>query len=250
MLTRFAAILSLVTLGPVGWAMAQSSSLFKAHQAGVAQRQAAATQPAANGSVRANAGTTVQPGAGRNEPLAAVSLTAVSAPQPSAIQVNDLIGVIIRHRFRSQIDARLQQENEFDVQSKLDAWFRIHDHRWVQQDFQRGKPEVNFRNDVELQNQSRSNRQDILETRMNGRVIDVKPNGNLVIVASYEIDNGQDVQQLVLSGEIHPRDLSLDRTITSDKIAELRIKTTPEGDVANSTRPGWLKRIYDKLKAF
>ncbi len=248
MQVRLAIILTL--LSPGGWAIAQSSSLFKAHQTREAQKLAATTQPAANGTVRANAGAALQPTANRNIVLANASLTAVSAPEPSAIQINDLIGIIIRHRFRSQIDARLQQENEFDVQSKLDAWFRIHDKRWVQQDFQRGKPEVNFRNDVELENKSRSNRQDILETRMNGRVIDVKPNGNLIIVASYEIDNGQDVQQLVLSGEIHPRDLTLDRTITSDKIAELRIKTTPEGDVANSTRPGWLKRIYDKLKAF
>lgn len=205
---------------------------------------------ATNGALRVSTGSSPAPTAPRNLSLIQNSLTAVSPPEPTLVKVNDLVGVVIRHRFRSQTDSRMQQKNEWDVQSKLDAWFRIHDRKWQQQNFGGGKPEVDFQHQNEMKNQGRSNRQDIVETRLMAKVIDVKPNGNLIIVGAARIGYGDDKQVLMLSGEVNSRDIGPDRTITSDKIYDLDADIKNEGTVSDAIKRGWLKEVLDKVKAF
>jgi|GEM_PF-680905 len=264
-----------------GWALAQSSSLFRAHKQRTARVQRLTTQPAASGALRMNAGT--QPPAMRfgvntlnnqmgppaqnqnrngatnpqtgqqntqNDALAQASFISTPLPQPRVLKVNDLVGVIVRHRYRSRVDARLEQRNEWDIESQLNAWFRIHNSSWEQQQFPTGNPRVAFEHENELRNLGRSDRQDILETRMQGKVIDIKPNGNLIVVASYSIDSDHDNQSLVLAGEIAQRDLGPDNTVTSDKIFGLKIGTAPTGAVQDATKRGWLKELLDVVKPF
>lgn len=266
-------VLTLVfAFAPVSWALAQSSSLFKAHLVKQGATRALTTRPAPNGAIRTNAGAinngvgTMQPVAApgqmvagpmgqnaatvRNPALAQMSLISTPAPQPKVIKVNDLLGVIVRHRYRAQVDARLTQDNQWDLESKLDAWFRIHDKKWEQQGFAGGTPEAKFSHDSQLENMGRTNRKDVLETRMQGKVIDVKPNGNLIIVAYYSISSDHDTQSLVLSGEVNQTDITPDNSVTSDKIFGLKIGSAPTGAVMDATKRGWLKELIDQVRPF
>ncbi|MBK8267493.1 MAG: flagellar basal body L-ring protein FlgH [Planctomycetes bacterium] len=256
---------ALLSIVPVGMAFGQSSSLYQAARMRVLQPMTgnstaggATSQPAntnnvsaaTNGALRVSAGSAAVPSAPRNLALLNSSLTAVSPPEPTMVKVNDLIGVIIRHRYRAQTDSRLQQKNEWDVQSKLDAWFRIHDRKWQQQNFGGGKPEVNFQHENEMKNQGRTNRQDVVETRVMAKVIDVKPNGNLIIIGGSTIGTSEDKQIMMLSGEINSKDVLPDRTITSDKIYDLNVDIKNEGAVSDAVKRGWLKEVLDGVKAF
>lgn len=280
---RIFLVAMLMSAVPLSVAAAQSSSLYRASRAQVAgfggnamlggaantgannggsasTSQPAATNgsdastgqntPAAQNAIRISAGSSPVPSAPRNLTLIQNSLTAVAPPEPTQVKVNDLIGIIIRHRFRQQVDARMQQKNEWDIQTKLDAWFRIHDRKWQQQNFTGGKPEVALRHENEMKNQGRANRQDIVETRVMGKVIDVKPNGNLIIVGASKIAYGDDGQILMLSGEINSRDVSPDRTILSDKIYDLDVDIRNTGTVSDAIKRGWLKEVLDAVKPF
>ncbi len=247
---RLIFVILIATIGPTSWVLGQSSSLFRSHRALQQARLAATTQPASNGALRANAGVTARPNSQRNEILTRMSLTAVSPPEPTVIKVNDLIGVIVRHRYRAETDASMEQDNEWKLTAKLDAWFRIHDQKLAQQLFRGGKPEVKFKNKSEVDNEGATDRSDILETRMMGKVIDVKPNGNLIIIAAYSIGTDMDTQTLVLSGEINSRDIKPDRTVTSDKIFDLKIGTASHGAVVDTVKRGWFKELLDKMKPF
>lgn len=240
----------IVLFAPAAWAVGQSSSLYKASLARRAAVSAATTRPTANGALRVNAGTTRRPNRPRNEALARFSLTAVTPPEPTVIGVHDHVGVIVRYRYRSKIDAKMKQESEWDLSAKLEAWFRIHDRRLQQQAFRGGKPEVKFKNTNDLENKSKADRRDILETRLMGEVLDVKPNGNLFIVASYTIGTGEDRQRLVLTGDVNRKDIGPDGNVTSDKIANLYIDMNPEGTVADTIKRGWFKEALDAFKPF
>ncbi|HWL94479.1 MAG TPA: flagellar basal body L-ring protein FlgH [Phycisphaerae bacterium] len=249
---------------------AQSSSLYRSAKAraagtvdagvgvpttqpagGVAGANAnAVAQVGANNALRISAGSSPVPAAPKNLTLIQHSLTAVAPPEATQVKVHDLIGIIVRHRFRSQTDSRMQQKNEWDVQSKLEAWFRIHDKKWQQQNLAGGKPEIDFQHENEMKNQGRSNRQDVVETRVMGKVIDVKPNGNLIVVGASKISYGEDGQILMLSGEINSRDVLPDRTITSDKIYDLDVEIKNSGTVSEAVKRGWLKEVLDGVKPF
>jgi flagellar L-ring protein precursor FlgH len=158
--------------------------------------------------------------------------------------------VIVRHRLRYQTDTRMQQQSRWDLKSKLSAWFRIHDRKWEEQDFERGTPEVNFKNQNDLKNQGRADRKDVFEVRVMAKVVDVKPNGNLIIAASTHVEIDEEVQLIHLTGECNKEDIQPDRSILSDKVYNLDVRTNNDGAMRDASKRGWLKGFLDKTKAF
>lgn len=236
---------------------AQSSSLFIQSQQSNGAKMAATTQPSDDGALRANAGTMlpmmpqiVNAQSPRNFALAQFSLTAVAPAEPKVIRVNDFIGVIVRHRLRYQTDARLDSKSRWDLKSKLEAWFRIHDNKWVEQPFAGGTPEVKFKNQNDMQNTGTANRKDVFEVRLKAKVIDVKPNGNLTIYAITRVKIDDEDQFITMTGECNKSDIEADGNVTSDKIFNLDIRTDNDGAVRDAVKRGWLKEFLDTTKAF
>lgn len=239
-----------ICFAPAGYAAGQSSSLFLQRQGHVSREIAASTQSAGNGAMRSNAGAATALAVSHNTELAKTSLTSITPPEPKAIRVNDLIGVIIRHRLRYQSDARTQQQSRWELKSNLDAWFRFHDNKLVEQDFEGGKPSVKFKNDNNLQNQGRADRNNLFETRIKAKVIDIKPNGLLVIVGWSRIEIDGENQFIRFSGECHKDDLGPDGNVTSDKVFALDVQTLSEGAMKDLAKRGWLKEFGDLVKPF
>ncbi|MFQ5422810.1 MAG: flagellar basal body L-ring protein FlgH [Phycisphaerae bacterium] len=242
-----AAVLAAV---PASWAVGQSSSLFLKAQVRKAAAVSASTHPAANGALPANAGAVVQRPDAANPRLTSVSLTSFAPPEPAVIKVNDLIGVIIRERMRYESTSTAKQKSEWDLEAKLDAFFRIHKGNLIRQPFRGGIPEVKFKNTNDLKNKGDFDREDIFETRIMAKVIDVKPNGNLILMARARIRVEDEYKFISMTGECNKVDISADRTITSDKVFDPHLTVKASGTVTDGTRRGWLKKLTDKFKPF
>lgn len=240
----------LMILVTTAWAAGQSNSLFLHSQAAKAQVVAAATQPAGNGAVQANAGALSPTTVPRNLSLSQLSLTALTPAEPKEIKVNDLITVIVRHRLRYQSEARTNQQSTWDLETSLEAWFRIHDGKWVDQDFERGMPRVAVENQNRLQNQGRADRKDVFETRVMAKILDIKPNGNLMIAAHSRVKIGEEDQLIVLTGECNKNDIAPDGSILSDKVFSLEVITENDGAMQGVANRGWLKKLLDDVKPF
>jgi flagellar L-ring protein FlgH len=78
-------------------------------------------------------------------------------------------------------------------------------------------------------------------------VMDVLPNGNLVITGSRDRQIGGDIQTIEVSGVVRPNDIAFDNTIKSEQVANFRLNTKNGGISAPYTQPGWLGRIWDFL---
>lgn len=252
---RIALVILVVLVLPVAGVWGQSSSLFLQSQEVKVRYMLASSQPAANGvlpmtAVSASPASPLPTAAPRNVGLVNASLTAIAPPEPKLIQINDLVTVIVRHRLRYQSEARTNQQSRWDLESTLEGWFRLHDHQWVQQDFQGGTPEIKFENKNNLQNQGRADRKDLFETRVMAKVIDVKPNGNLILVASNWVHIGEEQQQIRLTGECNRSDVGPDNSVLSDKVFDLKVDTDNDGAMQDLANRGWLKRLMDDVKPF
>ena len=85
------------------------------------------------------------------------------------------------------------------------------------------------------------------EDRVSVVVIDVLPNGNLVVAGTRDRHIAGDVQTIEVSGIVRTSDIAFDNTIRSEQVANFRIVTRNAGVSAPYTRPGWLGRIFDVL---
>jgi len=78
-------------------------------------------------------------------------------------------------------------------------------------------------------------------------VIDILPNGNLVVIGTRDRNIGGDVQTIEVSGIVRPSDITFDNTVKSEQVANFRIVSQNGGVSAPYTKVGWLGRIMDVL---
>jgi flagellar L-ring protein precursor FlgH len=82
------------------------------------------------------------------------------------------------------------------------------------------------------------------------QVIDVLPNGNLVVEGTREISFSKERQFVSLHGIIRPYDIQPDNTVASSNVADAQIQVVSEGTLTDAQRKGWLLRINDKINPF
>lgn len=71
---------------------------------------------------------------------------------------------------------------------------------------------------------------------LSAAVLEVLPNGVLVIQASRDITVGNDRQTVTLRGLVRPGDLAMDDSIASTSIADLQVEIKGKGAVAEASR--------------
>ena len=81
-------------------------------------------------------------------------------------------------------------------------------------------------------------------------IIDIMPNGNLVISGTRDRNIAGDIQEIEVSGIVRPSDIAFDNTIKSEQVANFSIVSRNKGVAAPYTRPNWLGRIFDIIWPF
>jgi len=81
-------------------------------------------------------------------------------------------------------------------------------------------------------------------------VMDVLPNGNLVVSGRRMINVDRDQRELIVSGVVRPSDVNPDNTVHSRFVSELRVNYVGEGIDTKYTKPGWLSRIANRFSPF
>ena len=81
-------------------------------------------------------------------------------------------------------------------------------------------------------------------------VIDIMPNGNLVISGTRDRNIADDIQTIEVSGIVRPSDIAFDNSIKSEQVANFTIVSRNKGVAAQYNRPNWLGRIFDIIWPF
>ena len=76
-------------------------------------------------------------------------------------------------------------------------------------------------------------------------VIDIMPNGNLVVNGTTARNISDDIQEIEISGIVRPSDITFENTVDSKRIANFNIIAKYKGAAAPYNRPGWLGSILD-----
>ncbi len=89
-----------------------------------------------------------------------------------------------------------------------------------------------------------------LNAYITARIVQIMPNGNLVIEGNREVRVNHENQIITLTGMVRSRDISSENVILSTYIADARISYSGSGIVNDKQRPGWLVRLLDNIWPF
>ena len=109
---------------------------------------------------------------------------------------------------------------------------------------------VSGKADSSYEGKGSTSRTTTLQTNMTARVIDVLPNGNLVVEGMREVRVNNENQVLYITGVVRPVDISRNNVVLSSSVAQMAVRVQGRGVVSQPLRPGWLYRILMGVMPF
>lgn len=167
-----------------------------------------------------------------------------------AKRVGDLITVRIIENAETEISADTTTDRTSEVGAGLTSLFG------VEQGILSANPNLGTQIGMEASGSSSydgtgtTRRRGTLEAMLTCKVVDVLPNGNLVIWGWKQVRSNRETQYLVLTGQVRPRDIRIDNTVESSLLAEARIEYTGSGVISDKQGPGVGQRVIDWIWPF
>jgi flagellar L-ring protein precursor FlgH len=81
-------------------------------------------------------------------------------------------------------------------------------------------------------------------------VVEVLPNGNLVVRGEKQLSLSEGSEVIQVSGVIRPQDVSPNNTVLSRRLAHSQIAYRGSGDLAAAAQPGWGTKLLTRFWPF
>jgi flagellar L-ring protein FlgH len=186
--------------------------------------------------------------------LRSVSLFAVAPPKPRAFQQHDLVQIIVRETSQAKSSQDLQTKKDYKLDVKVPQWPNFNLQDLLNLRLNAGDNSNNPAAQLDAKNnfkgQGDYERKDDLTARLTAEVIEVLPNGNLVLEARTQIKTDDEEQSMKATGICRPADITAANTILSNQIHDLKIQKLHKGELRKANEKGILAKAVDLIFAF
>jgi flagellar L-ring protein FlgH len=173
----------------------------------------------------------------------------IEMPPPKVVKVHDIITVIVSENSEVTSDSRFERQRNAQLRAQLRQFIRLDDDLNLRP-AAKDSPTIDGQLRSQLQSNGLAKTREGIRYRIAATVVDVLPNGTLILEARKTIRTNEDLWEYALVGKIRGEDVLANNTVLSENIADLGITKTERGKVADSTKRGWFLRIYDALLPF
>lgn len=97
---------------------------------------------------------------------------------------------------------------------------------------------------------NKKKREDTLKIELAATIIQILPNGNMVIEGRQDVRISGELKTVDVKGIIRREDITSDNSITYDKVAEARISSVGKGEMSDLARVPWGQETLDKILPF
>jgi flagellar L-ring protein precursor FlgH len=162
-----------------------------------------------------------------------------------AVRIHDVVSIVVIESLAASTDGQVKNTRASNASSSISSLFGAL------------KPSNNLQNLLNqnsssgLTAQGQSTTNSSLSTTFGGEVVDVLPNGMLVVQATRQLTFSQQTQLIKLRGLVRPEDVSAQNQVLSTAMTDLELEVTGKGIVNDATyRQNPLVRWLEKLLVF
>lgn len=105
--------------------------------------------------------------------------------------------------------------------------------------------ELNVAPEREFSGEADSSQSNSLSGEITVTVVDILPNGNLVVQGEKWFTLNQGKEYIRIAGVVRPQDVTPDNTLASSKLADAQIAYSGEGFLADANNQGWFGQFMN-----
>jgi len=161
----------------------------------------------------------------------------------TARNVGDVLTIVISE----QQSIKNQEKSQLAKQSSIDAALT----NWtIFESLFNKLPAVSGSSSRDMTGDAKYDKEGSLETRISVLVIDVMPNGNMLVEGRRRIVMDKETKSIRLTGIVRPYDVSPVNTVMSENVANASIAYEGQGPLTSATSRGWLSEMLDFVWPF
>jgi flagellar L-ring protein precursor FlgH len=166
-----------------------------------------------------------------------------------ACAIGDIVTILVQESNTASKDNSTSTAKKSGIDAKLETFFYSPTASGL---LTKGGqlPALKASSDSTFQGGGKINNSEKVNARIAARVVDVLPNGNLVVEGNKQIAFAGEKQDAVLRGVVRPEDITANNTVFSYNVSDATIRYISKGAVSDSQRKGWFTKVWDKLSPF
>ncbi|HUY68136.1 MAG TPA: flagellar basal body L-ring protein FlgH [Alphaproteobacteria bacterium] len=168
-----------------------------------------------------------------------------------ASRVGDILTVLVTINDQAQLQNETKRSRQNSDTANLTNFFGFesHLHNWFPKAVNPASL-VDAGSDTANDGKGTINRQEQINLQLAATIVQVLPNGNLVIEGSQQVVVNYDIRVLKISGVIRPQDIDSSNQISYNQIAEARIEYGGKGEITDVQQPRYGDQLFDILMPF
>jgi flagellar L-ring protein FlgH len=167
---------------------------------------------------------------------------------PSKIMVHDIITIEVDEKAEVIVNSRFNRQRNGTYKVQLKDFIRFGDGKLL--DAAASTPGIEGLLQNRLQTIGQGTDSEGITYKIAATVVDVLPNGTIILEARKSIRTNQDFFEYRLTGRVDQSKIKPDRSARTEDLAELKIERIQRGKVFDSTKANWGTRILDIITPF
>lgn len=188
-----------------------------------------------------------------NKPKNLRSPSLITSSSLVASQKHDTVHIQIVQQSAAQSEENTDTNTKSGVKAKIAKWYwdlRRKAGANMAQPGDQLLPEFDVSGEKSHKAKGKIDKKGSFKSQIQAEVREVLPNGNMVIEAKTTLVLGREIETIVFSGIISPRDISERNTILSTYVLNPVIRYVGKGPIGNANKKGLLNRLMDFIWVF
>ncbi|RMF86939.1 MAG: flagellar basal body L-ring protein FlgH, partial [Planctomycetota bacterium] len=171
-------------------------------------------------------------------------------PEPRKFALHDLVTVVVDEKTQVISEGQMDRRKKADGKFILSDWILLKSWHLIPDPQSDGDPTVSGAMENKYRAESELETREAMKLRVSCEVVDVRPNGLLVLEGRRFIQVNNDTWEIALTGTVSADAILPDNTVLSENVANLRLVKREAGHVRDGYRRGWALRWLDAVQPF
>jgi len=174
-----------------------------------------------------------------------------SALLPKVHRLHDLVTIRVNEASNYTNEGEVDRRNISSVDARLQNWIELDGlnlNASSKESTELPRARGNYNQQTRANGEITT--RDLLTYNITARIVDIRPNGNLVLEARKTMRVDDELVENSLTGTVRAEDIPPNNVVLSEKLAELTINRRTVGHVRDSYKRGWLTRFWDGVNPF